>query len=115
MQITRGCFGIGANYNELEVEITCDCDYQVFLLARNIDVVTGMISISTPPSQYRGLGNTGPTDGIGLDCPAQGSANWGAIGLQGGETLRLTREQGRLTVFVTVVTSPGAKVVMVRR
>jgi hypothetical protein len=73
----------------------------------------GGVQITTPPSQFRGRGSTGPIDGLVLDVPSQTGKDLGCIGGRAGETIDITNAFGaRVTVFVTLVTAQGATVNM---
>lgn len=110
-RVVRGYFGLGEH--EQSVRIIANADFRLHIWARNIDARPGGIQILTAPSQHRGRGSTGPQDGLVLDVPAQAGIDLGCIGAQGGETLEISNALGaRVTVFLTVVTAPGARVRM---
>jgi hypothetical protein len=110
-QVVRGYFGLGDH--EQVVHVTSDEDYVLHTLARNVETSQGGVQFLTPPSQFRSSGATGPSDGLVLDVPAQTGMTLGALGGQGGETIDISSAFGaRVTVFLTVVTCPGARVSM---
>lgn len=109
--IVRGYFGLGDH--EQVVHITSSADFLLHIWARNVETSQGGVQISTPPSQFRGSGSTGPQDGLVLDVPAQTGKDLGCIGAQSGETVDITNAFGaRVTVFLTVITADGATVTM---
>ena len=69
----------------------------------------------TPASQFQGGGSHGhPIDGLVLDVPAQTGMDLGCIGANAGETLNISNAAGaRVTIFMTVITAPGATVNMI--
>lgn len=106
-QIVRGYFSLG-DWETL-VHITSSADFLVCIWARNIETFAGGVWITTPPSQFRGGGSTGPIDGLLLDVPAQTGKDLGCIGGRAGETIDITNAFGaRVTVFVTLITAQGA-------
>jgi hypothetical protein len=110
-QILRGYFGLGDN--EIAVHVTSSKDFLVHIWARNVETTHGGVQITTPPSQFRGSGSTGPMDGLVLDVPAQTGKSLGCIGAKRGETIDITNAfNARVTVFLTVVTCESAKVKM---
>jgi hypothetical protein len=110
-QIVRGYFGLGDHESALHV--TSTEDFLVYIWARNVERSRGGVQISTPPSQFRGSGSTGPRDGLVLDIPAQTGQTLGCIGAKRRETIDIANAFGaRVTVFLTVVTCPRAKVTM---
>lgn len=109
-QIVRGYFGL-KDYAAV-VHITCNADFLVYVTARNVEVFNGWVQVDTPPSQFRGLGSTGPTDALGLDVPKQTGMDLGCIGGRAGETIDLSSGNARIRIFVTVVTCEGAVVKM---
>jgi hypothetical protein len=111
--VVRGYFGLGDN--ERVVHVTSDADFLLHIWARNIETSPGGVQILTPPSQFRGIGSTGPQDGLVLDVPAQTGMTLGCIGAQDGETVDLSSAFGaRVTVFLTLTTADGATVTMTR-
>jgi hypothetical protein len=110
-QIVRGYFGLGDH--ETVVHVTSTEDFLVHIWARNVETSQGGVQITTPPSQFRGSGSSGPVDGLVLDVPAQTGQTVGCIGAKAGETIDITNAFGaRVTVFLTVVTCRRAKVTM---
>jgi hypothetical protein len=108
-QIVRGYFGLGDH--ETAVHVTSTEDFLIYIWARNVETSRGGVQITTPPSQFRGSGSTGPIDGLVLDVPAQTGADLGCIGGNQNEKIDITNAFGaRVTVFLTVVTCQDAKV-----
>ena len=106
-QIVRGYFSLGDW--EIVVHVTSSTDFLVCIWARNIETFAGGIQITTPPSQFRGGGSTGPIDGLVLDVPVQTGKDLGFIGGRAGETIDITNAFGaRATVSVTLITAQGA-------
>ncbi len=109
--VVRGYFGLGDN--EQVVHVTSNADFLLYIWARNVETSQGGVQVTTPPSQFRGSGSTGPQDGLVLDVPAQTGLDLGCIGAQKGEVIDITNAFGaRVTVFLTVVTANGATVTM---
>ena len=109
--VVRGYFGLGDH--EHVVHVTCNADFLLYIWARNVEISQGGVQITTPPSQFRGSGSTGPQDGLVLDVPAQTGLDLGCIGAQKGEVIDVTNAFGaRVTVYLTVVTASGATVAM---
>jgi hypothetical protein len=107
----RGYFGL--QDHEHIVNVTSSADFLLYIWARNVETFHGGIEISTPPSQFRGSGSSGPQDALLMDVPAQTGLDLGCIGAQKGETISITPGFGaRVTVYLTVVTSAGASVGM---
>jgi hypothetical protein len=105
--IVRGYFSLGDH--EDVVHVTSNADFLLHIWARNVETSLGGVQITTPPSQFRGSGSTGPHDGLVLDAPAQTGKDLGCIGAQDGETIDVTTASGaRVTVFLTVITANGA-------
>jgi hypothetical protein len=113
-KIERGYFGLGSN--DPIVKVTSTEDFLLYIWARNVSATKGGVQLLTPPSQFRGSGSTGPFDGLVMDVAAESSADLGAIGGKAGEQFTLTSAGGvdQVTVYLTVVTGPGAIVSMVR-
>jgi hypothetical protein len=116
-QVVRGYFGVGNSSQDSDyanvVNVTSTDDFLVCIWARNIETFKGGIQMMTPPSQFRGVGETGPQDGLVLDIPPQTGMDLGCIGGRGGETLNLSSAFGaRVGVFLTVITSDSATVNM---
>jgi hypothetical protein len=111
--IARGYFGLGDW--EQSVDISSSSDFQTCIWARNVEVFHGGVQIITPASQFQGRGSEGhPMDGLVLDVPEQTGMDLGCIGADAGETLSISNAFGaRVTVFITVITAPGATVNMV--
>src|SRR2546423_4146818 len=110
-QIVRGYFGLGDH--ETAVHVTSPEDFLVQIWARNVETSRGGVQITTPPSQFRGSGSTGPADGLVLDVPAQTGQTLGCIGAKRKEKIDISNAFGaRITVFLTVVTCQRAKVTM---
>ncbi len=110
-RVVRGYFGLGDH--EKVVHVTSDADFLLHIWARNVETSQGGIQISTPPSQFRGSGSTGPQDGLVLDVPAQTGQDLGCIGAQAGETIDISNAFGaRVTVFLSVLTAYGTTVTM---
>lgn len=110
-QVVRGYFGLGDH--EQVVYITSNSDFLIHIWARNVETSQGGIQITTPPSQFRGKGSTGPKDGLVLDVPAQTGVDLGCIGGKAGETIEITNAFGaRVTVFLTVVSAEDANIRM---
>lgn len=109
-QIVRGYFGLGDH--ETAVHVTSDEDFLMYIWARNVETSLGGIQVLTPASQFQGAGSTGhPQDGLVLEVAAQTGADLGCIGGKAGETIDISNAFGaRVTIFVTVVTAPGATV-----
>jgi hypothetical protein len=113
-QIVRGYFGLGDH--ETVVHVTSTEDFLVYIWARNVETFHGGVQITTPPSQFRGTGSTGPMDGLVLDVPPQTAADLGCVGGKGTEKIDITNAFGaRVSVFLTVVTCQGARVSMTSR
>jgi hypothetical protein len=109
--VVRGYFGLGDH--EHVVHVTCNADFLLYIWARNVETFPGGVQISTPPSQFRGGGSTGPMDGLVLDVPQQTGIDLGCIGAQRNEVVDISNAFGaRVTVFLTVVTAYGATVSM---
>jgi hypothetical protein len=110
-QVVRGYFGLGDH--EQVVHVTSSSDFYVDLWARNVETFKGGVQISTPPSQFRTSGSSGPQDGLVLDVAPQTGVDLGSVGARGGETIDIANASGaRVTVFLTVHTAPGATVDM---
>jgi hypothetical protein len=110
-QVVRGYFGLGDH--EHVVHVTSSADFVLHIWARNVETSQGGVQVSTPPSQFRTSGSTGPHDGLVLDVPAQTGMSLGAIGARAREAIDLSSAFGaRVTVFLTVVTCHGATVRM---
>jgi hypothetical protein len=110
-KVVRGYFGLGDH--EHVVHVTSTADFRLHIWARNVETSQGGVQISTPPSQFRTSGSTGPQDGLVLDVPAQTGLDLGCIGAQAGETIDISNAFGaRVTVFLTVITAAGATVTM---
>jgi hypothetical protein len=107
-QVIRGYFGL--KDHESVVHITCDSDFRVFTWARNVETFADGVQVTTPPSQFRTSGSTGPQDGLVMDVPAQTGIDLGCIGAKAGETIDLSSGNARITIFVTVVTCQGARI-----
>src|SRR6476620_12022560 len=91
-RITRCYFGLGDS--EHVVHIKGRSDFLVYIWARNIETTQGGVQITTPPSQHRGSGSTGPVDGLVLDVPPQTGTELGCIGGKKGERIDLTNAGG---------------------
>jgi hypothetical protein len=76
--VTRGYFGL--QDNDHIVHVTSDKDFVLHIWARNVETFHGGIQITTPPSQFRGVGSTGPDDGLVLDVPPETGMDLGCIG-----------------------------------
>jgi hypothetical protein len=111
--IVRGYFSVGDW--EQSVLVSSSSDFQTCIWARNVEVFHGGIQIMTPASQFQGGGSQGhPIDGLVLDVPAQTGMDLGCIGANAGETLNISNAAGaRVTIFITVITAPGATVNMI--
>jgi hypothetical protein len=111
--IVRGYFGLGDW--EQSVHVSSSSDFQTCIWARNVEVFHGGVQIITPASQFQGRGSEGhPMDGLVLDVPEQTGMDLGCIGADAGEILTISNAFGaRVTVFITVITAPGATVNMV--
>jgi hypothetical protein len=106
-QIVRGYFSLGDW--ESVVHVTSNADFLVYMWARNIETFAGGVQITTPPSQFRGRGSTGPNDVLVLDIPPQAGNDLGCIGGYAGETMDISNAAGaRIIVFVTLITAQGA-------
>src|SRR5678816_1961516 len=92
-QIVRGYFSLGDH--ETAVHVTSTEDFLVHILARNVETSQGGVQITTPPSQFRGSGSTGPTDGLVLDVPAQTGQTLGCIGAKRKDCLLYTSPSPR--------------------
>lgn len=111
--IVRGYFALG-DWDQV-VHVTCNEDFRLHIWARNVETSQGGVQVMTPPSQFRTSGSQGPNDGLVLDVQAQTGSDLGCIGAQAGETIDITNAFGaRVTVFLTLVTIPGARVKMTR-
>ena len=75
--------------NDHIVHVTSDKDFVLYIWARNVETFHGGIQITTPPSQFRGVGSTGRDDGLVLDVPAQTGMDLGFIGARVGPLLQL--------------------------
>lgn len=107
--VVRGYFGLGDH--EHVVHVTSDADFRLCIWARNVETTRGGVQITTPPSQFRGSGSTGPYDALVLDVPAQTGMDLGCIGAQQGEIIDVSNAFGaRVTVYLTVMTCSGATV-----
>ncbi len=111
-QVQRGYFGL--HDNDPLVSVTSSADFTVSIWARNVETFAGGVQVITPPSQFRGAGSTGPIDGLVLDVPAQKGVELGTLGGRAGETFQFSSGNARITIFVTLVTSPSAHVTMTR-
>jgi len=111
--IVRGYFSFGDW--EQSVRVSSSSDFQTCIWARNVEVFHGGVQIITPASQFQGRGSEGhPMDGLVLDVPEQTGMDLGCIGADAGETLAISNAFGaRVTVFITVITAPGATVNMI--
>jgi hypothetical protein len=111
--IVRGYFSVGDW--EQSVHVSSSSDFQTCIWARNVEVFHGGVQIMTPASQFQGGGSQGhPIDGLVLDVPAQTGMDLGCIGANAGETLNISNAAGaRVTIFITVITAPGATVNMI--
>jgi hypothetical protein len=111
--IARGYFSVGDW--EQNVHVSSSSDFQTCIWARNVEVFHGGVQVITPASQFQGRGSEGhPMDGVVLDVPAQTGMDLGCIGADAGETLSISNAFGaRVTVFITVITAPGATVNMI--
>jgi hypothetical protein len=75
-----------------------------------VETFHGGIQITTPPSQFRGVGYTGPDDGL-----PQTETDLGCIGAPAGEIIDITSAfSARVTIYLTVVTSVLSNVIMTR-
>jgi hypothetical protein len=111
--VTRGY--IGLQDNDHIVHVTSDKDFVLHIWARNVETFHGRIQITTPPSQFRGVGSTGPDDGLVLDVPPETGMDLGCIGARAGETIDITSAfSARVTSYLTVVTSVLSNVTMTR-
>jgi len=111
--ITRGYFGLHDHDNV--VHITSNSDYLVCIWARNVETFRGGVQITTPASQFRGPGSTGPVDGLVLDVPPQTGLDLGCLGGRANERINISDAFGaRVTVFVTVQSKEGSLVSMIR-
>ncbi len=109
--VVRGYFGLGDH--EDVVHVTSSADFLLHIWARNVKTFHGGVQITTPPSQFRGSGSTGPYDGLVLDVPPQTGKDLGCIGAQGGETIDISNAFGaRVVVYLTVTTANGATATM---
>jgi hypothetical protein len=73
--VTPGYFGL--QRNDHIVHVTSDKDFVLYIWARKWRYSMG-IQITTPPSQFRGVGSTGPDDGLVLDVPRRPGRIWAA-------------------------------------
>jgi hypothetical protein len=97
------------------VHVTSDKDFVLHIWTRNVETFHGGIQITTPPSQFRGVGSTGPDDGLVLDVPSETGMDLGCIGARAGETIDITSAfSARVTIYLTVVTSVLSNVTMTR-
>jgi hypothetical protein len=112
-KISRGYFGL--HDHDKVVHVTSTNDFLACIWARNVETTPGGVQILTPASAFRGPGSTGPQDGLVLDVPAQTGMDLGCLGGRGNETFDISDAFGaRVTIFVTVRTSPGATISMTR-
>jgi len=96
--------------NDHIVHVTSDKDFVLYIWARNVETFHGGIQITTPPSQFRGVGYTGPDDGL-----PQTETDLGCIGAPAGEIIDITSAfSARVTIYLTVVTSVLSNVIMTR-
>lgn len=111
--MVRGYFSVGDW--EQSVHVSSSSDFQTCIWARNVEVFHGGVQIITPASQFQGRGSEGhPMDGLVLDVPEQTGMDLGCLGADAGETLSISNAFGaRVTVFLTVITAPGATVNMI--
>jgi hypothetical protein len=112
-QVVRGSFEL--HDNDPEVRVHSSADFLLYIWARNLEKFAAGVEVITPASQFRGVGGTGPQDGILMDVPAQTGTNLGCIGGKGGERFSLSSPKATISIFLTVVTAQGANVTMVRR
>jgi hypothetical protein len=111
-QVTRGYFGL--QDNDHIVHVTSDKDFVLHIWARNVETHGG-IQITTKPSQFRGVGSTGPDDRLVLDVPPETGMDLGCIGARADETIDITSAfSARVTIYLTVVTSVLNNVTMTR-
>ncbi len=75
--------------NDHIVHVTSDKDFVLYIWERNVETFHGGIQITTPPSQFRGVGSTGRDDGLVLDVPPQTGMDLGFIGARVGPLLQL--------------------------
>jgi hypothetical protein len=71
--------------NDHIVHVTSDKEFVLHIRARNVETFHGGIQITTPRSQFRGVGFTGPDDGLVLDVPPETGMDLGCIGASGGD------------------------------
>ena len=99
--------------NDHIVHVTSGKDFVLYIWARNVETFHGGIQITTPPSQFRGVGSTGRDDRLVLDVPPQTGVDLGFIGARAGETIDITSAfSARVTMYLTVVTSVLSDVTM---
>ena len=99
--ITRCCFSLGDH--ESVVHVKGQSDFLINIWARNIETKMGGVQVTTPKSQFRGKGSTGPNDSLAMNVPAQTGMNLGSIGGKDGETIDITNAFGaRMVVFLTI-------------
>jgi hypothetical protein len=107
----RGYFGL--HDNDKVVWVTSTEDFVVHFWARNVETFASGVQVTTPASQFRGAGSSGRLDALVMDVPPHTGISLGCIGGKGGEKFEITAT-GRVTVFLTVETAPGATVTMAR-
>jgi hypothetical protein len=111
--VTRGFFAFPDH--EHAVHVTSNTDYLVCIWARNIDLKGGAVQVSTPPSQFRSVGSTGPRDSLAMDVPPQTGLDLGCIGGRANETIDIVRGlEARIRLFITVQSKENSIVTMIR-
>jgi len=103
--ITRGYFGL--QDNDHIVHVTSDKDFVLYISGR---AMWRHSMVDQPPSQFRGVGSTGPGDGL-----PQTGTDLGCIGARAGEIIDISSAfSARVTIYLTVVTSVLSNVTMTR-
>jgi hypothetical protein len=111
--IARGYFGL--HDHDKVVHVTSTADFVVCIWARNVETTRGGVQIVTPASQFRGPGSTGPQDALVLDVPPQTGMDLGCLGGRANERFDISDAFGaRVTIYVTVKTTPAATISMTR-
>ena len=111
--IGRGYFGL--HDHDKVVHVTSTADFVVCIWARNVETTRGGVQVLTPASQFRGPGSTGPIDGLVLDVPPQTGTDLGCLGGKANERFDISDAfDARVTIYVTVKTTPTGTILMTR-
>jgi hypothetical protein len=112
-QVSRGYFGLH-DWDRV-VHVTSTADFVLCIWARNVETTQGGVQVTTPASEFRGPGSTGPQDGIVLDVPPQTGIDLGCVGGLANERIDISDAFGaRVTVYLTVRSAPEATISMTR-